>query len=94
MKEASEKYTKLRLSGKRTKREAERWPKDGCQHSKGVRSLELSIELGGVVGVHWQQRVRAAQLGRRDKQEARDLSQADRVPIAFPDLGGIEAANH
>ncbi len=29
MKEASEKYTKLRLSGKRTKREAERWPKDG-----------------------------------------------------------------
>ena len=29
MQEASEKYTKLRLSGKRTKREAERWPKDG-----------------------------------------------------------------
>ena len=29
MKDSSEKYTKLRLTGKRTKREAERWPKDG-----------------------------------------------------------------
>ena len=29
MKDSSEKYTKLRLSGKRTKRESERWPKDG-----------------------------------------------------------------
>ena len=29
MNEATEKYTKLRMSGKRTKREAERWPKDG-----------------------------------------------------------------
>ena len=59
-----------------------------------VRSLELGLEHSILVGVHWQQRVRAAQLGRRDKQEAWDLSQADRVPIAFPDLGGIEPANH
>ena len=29
MQEASEKYSKMRMSGKRTKREAERWPKDG-----------------------------------------------------------------
>ena len=29
MNDATEKYTKIRMSGKRTKREAERWPKDG-----------------------------------------------------------------
>ena len=29
MRDATDKYTKLRMSGKRTKREAERWPKGG-----------------------------------------------------------------
>ena len=48
MNEATEKYTKLRMSGKRTKREAERWPKDGyaCMF-EFLEMFDLAVQLFG-----------------------------------------------
>ena len=40
MRDATDKYTKLRMSGKRTKREAERWPKGGYS---AIRKLSKQL---------------------------------------------------
>ena len=59
MVEASEKYTKMRLTGKRTKREAERWPKDGyASIRKLAKTLHSEVvhleELKPSSLTHWQ----------------------------------------
>ena len=59
MVEASEKYTQMRLTGKRTKREAERWPKDGyASIRKLAKTLHSEVahleELKPKDLTHWQ----------------------------------------